>query len=134
MHRILNFAAAFVTIVAGCTEPELPREAQTPPELTAERAKEALIEMLRDNPKALQGGPAYPAEKLAGEKVTMKSSELCDIGAFTVDLRRTTWHIESRGPGCMWLIDGKFEVAGARWAAKPTHCSIAHPGPIGPLE
>lgn len=131
MNRRFVAIPSLLFVFAGCYEPDRPTEPQAPPELTTELAKQALVEMLRDNPKALYGGPAYPTEQLAGEAIGTYENGSCTIGAFSVDLGKANWHLQSSGPGCIWTIDGKFELVGMRWTANLTNCIIANPGPGG---
>lgn len=92
-------------------------------DLTPERAKDALVEMMRQVPVPL----IYPAgaPELRSEKVK-ESEGKTRIGVFEVDVAKKTFSLEYT-QGCLFSYKGAFEWRDGAWAAKVISGVIAKP-------
>ena len=99
----------------------------------AEKAKAALLELIRSDPKLFVGSP--DVEKIAKLPVRIHEVHRFTWSAFVIDVSKRTYHadlVPKEGSGLnAWFYSGKFEVnAAGHWTAqKPDRVMKAHPLP-----
>jgi hypothetical protein len=114
-----TLAALVVACVAGCAPvARQPGPEPPPPELTAEQARVALIELIRSpEPGELKD---FPLERFVGAGVE-GGADSPSWGPFSLHLRERVYTY-SRTFGqpprvCRWECRGEFELRAGRWVA-----------------
>src|SRR5580765_7743937 len=121
MNRVMIVAFALVCGVTGCerNDPDPPPQAP-PPELTAEIARAALIDLIRSP----ESGPLsdFPLNDYIGRGVDGSGDSL-SWGPFALDIkeREYKYTVAFGEPPrvCTWHYSGKFELQEGRWVALP---------------
>jgi hypothetical protein len=105
----------------GCAPADPEPAAEAPaPELTAERARAALIELIRSpDPGALKD---FPLGRFVGDGVE-GGAESPSWGPFSLHLKEREYtYSRAFGPPprvCRWEYRGRFELRAGRWVALP---------------
>ena len=108
-----------------------PATQAAPPELTAERARSALIELIRSpDPGQLKD---FPLERFAADGAESWADGSASWGPFALHLRAREYSY-SRAFGapprvCRWHFRGGFEFKQGRWVAMPPRVESQALGP-----
>jgi hypothetical protein len=114
----------------GCAPSDPEPAAEAPPDLTPERARDALIELIRSpNPGELKD---FPLGQFIGDEVK-GGTESPSWGPFALHLRDREYTY-SRAFGqpprvCRWQYRGRFELRGSQWVALPPQVESQALGP-----
>jgi hypothetical protein len=122
-----TLAALVLACIGGCApvSPEAP-----PPDLTAEQARAALIELIRlPDPGELKD---FPLERFVGNGVE-GGVESPSWGPFSMHLKEREYtysRVFGQPPRvCRWQYRGAFELRAGRWVALPPRVESQELGP-----
>jgi hypothetical protein len=127
-HRIVVTLLAFVVVClfAGCeSPPEPPTTATQQLPLTPERAKAALLEMMRTKPGSdLDWFKGDVPDEMAKMKIEVREDGWCDwTGAYSFHLSKAVYSfVVMPKPGaraCAFEYTGTFSIQDGRWVASP---------------
>src|SRR5262245_27497931 len=131
MGRGMVCALVLVCVIIGCApvDPE-PAAEIAPPELTAERARAALIDLIRSpDPGELKD---FPLGRFIGDAV-QGGVEAPSWGPFALHLeeREYTYSREFGEPPrvCRWQYRGRFDLRDGQWVALPPYLENQSLGP-----
>jgi hypothetical protein len=129
--RMLKRSALLVIVVSisaggiigcNCDSPQ-PDATQSPPtRLTAEQARDAMIELIRsEEPGSLEG---FPLDRFVNEGVKIGEGDYASWACFSFDLKAREYTYQRKGPveKKQWHAGykGKFEFRNGKWiASKP---------------
>jgi hypothetical protein len=137
MRQVMIAAVALALSATGCrpvaseAKNEAPPPTEVaPPELTAERARAALIELVRSpEPGELKD---FPLERFAGDGVE-GGAESPSWGPFSLHLTAREYsYTRTFGQPprvCRWQYRGGFELRAGRWVALPPRVESQALGP-----
>ncbi len=125
MSRPNQIVAAFCLALSlgliGCEAPSEPRAASATPELTAEAARDALVEAANTNPGLASFVFDDPTEPGRQAHIRVKAPNVVQIGDLTVNLGKHIYEYTYRCGGldgkCGTMLTrrGHFEFADGRW-------------------
>ena len=131
MRRVI-ITIALACGLSGCARDEpQPEPDEALPELTAERAREALIDLIRSpEPGELQD---FPLAQFEGEGVVTDDDHTPSWGPFSLRLaEREYTYIRVFGEPprvCRWHFRGSFEFKNGQWVALPPRVESQALGP-----
>src|SRR5262245_21140703 len=124
---LLALTTVLLLAMTGSGVPAVPDgipDRQDSSALTPERAKVALVALLRSDPNAL-GWVRITAEGLAAQPIKKDEEETYLCGCVTINPQKC-WYAASSGGQCHAFASGKFELKNGRWVAlRPEQVGIA---------
>lgn len=103
---------------SGCScTPEID---DSPPQLTAEMARDALLDLIRNQPDLFAGNP--DPDRLTKISLEAQRDGTFHWGRFVIDPGSRTYSadLNTSGPGEAYFYNGKFELRWRQWtASKP---------------
>jgi hypothetical protein len=117
---LFGLTAAVLLLVPGSGIPGVPVRVparQEVPALTAERAKSALVALLRSKPDAF-GWVRLTSDELALQPIEKEAETTYSCGCVTIDLKERHYSA-NQGSLCHAFANGHFELTDGRWVAKP---------------
>lgn len=121
---ILILVGLFCAAGCSCT----PQVSESPPKLTAEVARDALLDLIRNKPDLFVGNP--DPDRLAKIPLTDERDGTFHWGLFVIDPAARTYSadLNTSGPGEAYFYNGKFALRWRQWTAnKPNVQRLHHP-------
>lgn len=118
----------FVSLIcgAGCSCATQVSESQ--PKLTGEVARDALLDLIRNQPDLFVGSP--DPDRLAKIAIKDQRDGAYHWGLFVIDPAARTYSadLNTSGPGEAYFYNGKFELRWRQWtASRPNVQRMHHP-------
>jgi hypothetical protein len=116
MTRLIAAVAVSCFLLSGCEAPEPPQPEAPPPALTAERAKQALAEMIVAQPNAV---PDIHADEVLVYGMEPGDENVVRFGQFRIDPSKRTWRVSVGNIRNGMIYSGDFQFEDGSWMARP---------------